>query len=192
MTLDALRFVVLPMSNTGRQPHAAAIAGVAVAALAVAGYIGSASGVPTVRSPLPLATTLPIFWFWVAVDEAPQLRWVIDYAIPMSVGPLLLLAWHPCLTVGADFVPRRSLVGLLVLSALAVAHFVFGWDYGMKYQGKVYVTALLVLNVAALITTWAALLRARRWRKFRSTLIAHALIVAWLVWIAFPWLGELP
>jgi hypothetical protein len=75
---------------------------------------------------------------------------------------------------------------------LTAAHFVLGWDYGIEYQGKVYVITLLVLNIAALIATWAALWRARRRRTFQTTLTAHALVVAWLVWIAFPWLGELP
>jgi hypothetical protein len=136
-----------PMPNRLGQPRSAVGTVAAAAALAVVGYVGSASGFPTVWSPLPLATTLPIFWFWEAVGEAQSLRWVVDYGIPMLMGPLLLLAWHPRLAVGADDVPRRSFLGLVLLSVLAAAHFVFGWNYGLKYQSQGYVRAVLVLNV---------------------------------------------
>jgi hypothetical protein len=173
-------------------PYAPSIVGATAAVLAVAGLVSSVSGAPIVRPPLPLATTLPVLGFWVAVGEDPNLRWVVEYAIPMLAGPLFLLAWHPRLAVGADYVPRRSLVGLLLLSVLAAAHFANGWSYGMRYQGSSYVIALLCLNLAVLTASWAALCHARRRRTFSAALTTHALVVAWLVSIAFPWLGDLP
>ena len=144
------------------------------------------------RSPLPLATTLPIFWFWMGVHEARALRWVIEYAIPAVVGPLLLLAWHPRLLAGADEVPRRSSVGLVLISILTVADLAFGWQYGLKYQGKPYTMALVLLNAVAMSVAWVLLWVARKRRTFWSTLVSHAFVAGWLVWIAFPWLGELP
>jgi hypothetical protein len=180
------------MRNPERQLNRTAATGVAVLILAVAGYVGSASGVPTVRSPLPLATTLPIFWFWMGVHEARALRWVIEYAIPAVVGPLLLLAWHPRLLAGADEVPRRSPVGLVLISILTVADLAFGWQYGVKYQGKPYTMALVLLNAVAMGVAWVLLWVARKRQTFWSTLVSHAFVAGWLVWIAFPWLGELP
>jgi hypothetical protein len=145
-----------------------------------------------VRSPLPLATMLPIFWFWIGVHEAGGLRWVVEYAIPAMVGPVLLVAWHPGLLTGADEVPRRSDVGLVVISILTVADLAFGWKYGVKYQGKEYTMALVLLNAVAMGIAWVLLTAARRRRTFGSTLASHAFVAGWLVWIAFPWLGELP
>jgi hypothetical protein len=65
-----------------------------------------------------------------------------------------LLAWHPRLLKGAWQEPKRSVVGLVILSLFTVANFAFGWKYGVEYQGTAYVTALLFLNVAALAAAW--------------------------------------
>jgi hypothetical protein len=180
------------MTHSDQRPTATLTIGAAIVALALAGFMGSASGVPVVRSPLPLATTLPMLWLWMGVHEAPALTWVIEYAIPMLAGPLLLLSWHPKLLRGAWHVPKRSVAGLVILSVLTAADFCFGWEYGIKYQGTGYTFALMFLNTAAVGVSWALLWLARTRRRFGFTLMAHAFVVAWLVWIAFPWLGELP
>jgi hypothetical protein len=167
------------MRDPERQLNRTAAIGLAVLILAVAGYVGSASGVPTVRSPLPLATTLPIFWFWMGVHEARALRWVIEYAIPAVIGPLLLVVWHPRLLAGADEVPRRSPVGLVLISILTVADLAFGWQYGVKYQGKRYTMALVLLNAVAVggmgsvmdRTEAAELLVDARFSRFRCRLV---------------------
>jgi len=182
----------LHMRNSERPLNRTAGTGLAVLVLAVAGYLGSAGEVPTVRSPLPLATTLPTFWFWMGVHEARELRWVVEYVIPTVVGPLLLLAWHPRLLAGADEVPRLSPIGLVLISILTVADLTFGWQYGVKYQGKPYTVALVLLNAVAMGVAWVLLWFARKRRTFWSTLVSHAFVAGWLVWIAFPWLGELP
>jgi uncharacterized RDD family membrane protein YckC len=100
------------------------------------------------------------------VHEARALRWVIEYAIPAVVGPLLLLAWHPRLLAGADEVPRRSSVGLVLISILTVADLAFGWQYGLKYQGKSYTMALVLLNAVAMSVAWVLLWVARKRRTF--------------------------
>jgi len=180
-----------PTLEPGRRIATSAVI-VALVIVAVAGLVGSASGVPTVLSPLPAATTLPMFGFLIAVREAASLRWVVQYAVPTVVGPCLLLAWNPSLLKAAAKVPRRSIVGLAVLSGLTVAAFAYGWAFGVKYQGHRYTFVLCVLNAAALMIAWSLLWLARRRDHFVTTLAAHAFVVAWLVWIAFPWLGELP
>src|SRR5712671_2351199 len=154
------------MPNSERRLNPTVATGLAVLVLAVAGYVGSASGVPRVRSPLPLATTLPIFWFWIGVHEATGLRWVVEYAIPAVIGPLLLLTWHPRLLTGTDEVPKRSAVGLAAISILTVADLAFGWKYGVKYQGKEYTIALMLLNTVAMGVAWVLLTAARRRRTF--------------------------
>jgi hypothetical protein len=127
-----------------------------------------------------------------AVHEARTFRWVIEYLIPAAVGPFLLLVWHPGLLSGTHKVPKRSYIGLLVLSTLIAAHLGFGWSYGVRYQGKEYTITIVVLNVVATSLAWVLLMTARTRATFPWTLVAHAFVAAWLVWIAFPWLGELP
>ena len=180
------------MVETERRLNSSIAITVAVAALAFAGYMGLASGYPTMWSPLPVATALPTMLLWVSIGEAPSLRWLVDYVIPGAVGPILLLTWYPGLLSGAEYVPIRSIVGLVLLSALTIAHFVFGWEYGVKYQSAQYTMAMALMNGVAILSACGLLGYARRRRTFASTLVAHATVVAWLVWIAFPWLGELP
>jgi uncharacterized membrane protein YtjA (UPF0391 family) len=165
---------------------------VAVAVLALAGCAGSAAGVPRIASPLPFVTTLPMSVFWAAVREAPELRWVLEFVVPALIGPALLFAWHPKLLKRAENVPRRSLIGLPMLSALTIMWFLSGWQYGLKYQTRAYVISVALFNAAALMVAWGLLAFARKRRSFKTTLLMHSFVVAWLVWIAFPWLGELP
>src|SRR5689334_24775063 len=115
------------------------------------------------------------------VHEAAALRWVIEYAIPAMVGPLLFLAWHPRLLAGADEVPRRSLVGLALISILTVYDLAFGWQDGLKYQGKPYTVALVFLNAVAMVVAWVLLWIAQKRRAFWTTLVSHAFVAGWLV-----------
>jgi hypothetical protein len=110
----------------------------------------------------------------------------------MLIGPLLLLVWHPRLAIGAQTVPRRSWWGLGVLTILTGLVFRVGWGLGIRYQSARYVWCLLVLNIVLLGCAWWLLWRASRAQSFRRTLLAHTWVVGWLVWVAFPWLGELP
>jgi hypothetical protein len=126
------------------------------------------------------------------VGEAAGLRWVVAYAIPAVIGPLLLLKWHPRLVTGAEDVPKRSAVGLTVISILTVIDLASSWKYGVEYQGNEYTVTLVLLNAVAMGIAWLLLKAARRGRTFASTLVSHAFVAGWLVSIAFPWLGELP
>jgi hypothetical protein len=110
----------------------------------------------------------------------------------MLVGPVLLIGWYPRLISGAARVPTRSIVGLVLLSVFTIVDFILGWHYGVTYQGTAYTMVLLFLNAVALTLGWTLLWSARTRQQFRRTLAAHTFIVVWLVWIAFPWLGELP
>jgi hypothetical protein len=163
----------------------------AVAALAAAGRFSISEGVPAAWAPLPLAVMIPVFWAMSATGEALSLRW-LPQAIPSLVGPVLFIAWYPQLLTGASQVPRRTLIGLVVLSALTAIHFVLGWDFGLKYDGRSYVVAVTCANVAAIAACWGFVIYARRRPSFEATLLAHAFVALWLAWIAFPWLGELP
>ena len=88
--------------------------------------------------------------------------------------------------------PRRTFVGLAMLTFLTVLWFVGGWGYGLQSQGLVYVIAVALANGLALYICWRLAIDARRKVSFETTLFAHASVALWLTWMAFPWLGELP
>jgi hypothetical protein len=135
---------------------------------------------------------IPIFWAIRFTGQGQGLDWVWEHAVPGVVGPALLLAWNPRFLTGAAGYPRRSTVALALLSMLSVAWFWSGWSLGTRYESASYVHGVCGLNIVVLAFAWVFALRARRSPSSRSTLLAHWTVVFWLVWVAFPWLGELP
>jgi len=165
--------------------------GAALLVLAIAGHVGVAAGAPTMWSPLPALTILPTLGVLIGTGESTPARWIVEFILPACVGPLLLFAWHPKLLVGARRVPARSVAGLAVLSFLTFLDFWLEWTQGVRYHGETYVRGVFAVNMMALCGAWALLLWARRRQAFTITLAAHTFVAAWLVWFAFPWLGEL-
>jgi hypothetical protein len=165
--------------------------GAALLTLAIAGHVGVAAGAPTMWSPLPALTLLPSLGVLVGIGESTPVRWIVEFILPACVGPILLVAWHPKLLVGVSRVPARSVAGLAVLSLLTFLDFWVEWTQGVRYHGETYVTGVFVVNMLALCGAWALLLLARRRQVFTITLAAHTFVAAWLVWFAFPQLGEL-
>jgi hypothetical protein len=70
-------------------------------------------------------------------------------------------------------------------------HFWLEWPRGLRYHGEAYTIGVLSTNAVAIGLGWLLLWFARRADTFLATLVAHTWIVGWLVWQAFPWLGEL-
>jgi hypothetical protein len=163
--------------------------GVTVLALAAAGRAGIADGL-AIWSPEPAATVLPILASLMVMGEGTSWRWVHEFGVPCLIGPALLFAWYPGLLSGANTVPRRSTVGLLLLSVLTLVDFALEWKHGIQYHGEQFVRGTFIVNVLAGCIAWALMRLAYQRMTFATTLTAHAWVVAWLVWFAFPWLGE--
>ena len=49
---------------------------------------------------------------------------------------------------------------------------------------------MTILNVLAVGVAWVLMLMAQRRKDFATTVAAHACVVGWLVYCAFPLLGE--
>ncbi len=163
-----------------------------VLSLGALGVASSHAGSPKPFAPFPMIVLVPQFWSLVATHEARSLRWVTEFAVPAVIGPALFLLWNPGLLFRASTYPRRSTFGLACLSLLSVAWFWAGWPLGVKYEGQRHVVTVLLLNALALACAWAMALLARRQPSAERNLMGHAVVVGWLVWLAFPWLGELP
>ncbi len=164
---------------------------VAVLTLTTVGIGGTLIGYPHAYAPLPQAVVMPVLLTIRPSGQGHGLDWIWRYAVPGLVGPVLLLAWHPRLLVGVTGYPRRSIVGLVLLSIATAAWFASGWASGVQYKGVAYVWGVFIMNAAALLACWVLAARAIRERSRGGTLLAHWAVVLWLVWLAFPWLGEL-
>jgi hypothetical protein len=155
--------------------------------LVLLAWIGCFSGgMPSLIRPLPMMTTIPAF-----VLSSPPFR-SSSYLFAVLVPALLFIAWHPGLFRGKCEIPIRTFVLLTVLSILSVIYFVSGWNDGKQYQGREYTIVICAMNVVWLVSLWILLYGAYRLRVFKTNLLFHAVLFAWLAWYGFPYLGELP
>ncbi len=156
---------------------------VAGLALLVPAAIGLNDNGPSIIHPLPALTILPAFFL------SGLHLWKAAVIIPT----LLFFAWNPGLLFGDGKIPKKSRVLLMVLAVLSVVWFVGGWQFGMEYQGAEYTYTVCILNVVSI--GFLAFVFVSKWGKessFGINLVLHWILFAWLAWIAFPYLGEMP
>src|SRR5713226_2405212 len=103
------------------------------------------TGYPTILHPFPIITVLPAFYL------ASAHLWMAGAAIPV----MFFFLWNPGLSRGDTRAPKRSYALLAATAFLSVIWFVFGWKFGLQYQGSTYTHALCAINVA-----WVAILGA--------------------------------
>ncbi len=138
------------------------------------------NGVPRWWSPFPFALIIPML-----MGCMPA--WLF-------VGPLTfwgLASTYP----GSGFVharvPLRTKVIVPLVTALGAWAVIGSIPYGVKWQGREHTMTVVGLNIALIAAIWVLFAVALR-RPGRGTILAlHWLFVFWLVWQAFPWLGEL-
>jgi hypothetical protein len=152
--------------------------------LLIPAWIGLySSNMPTLFAPFPALTFLPALLL-------SELRlWSLAVLIPT----ILFLLWTSGrLSIWQSKVPTRTLILLATLSVLTIADFKLSWNYGVQYQGRRHTIAVDVINLLWLVCLWTILYWTRRRPSFRTNLLLHWLLFAWLSWYAFPHLGELP
>ena len=142
-------------------------------------WLSLSVGVPTLWVPLPAALVLPIFLG-------------VPVIVTQFVMPLVFWIWTYQLFSGASEIPLRSTVALALLTLLTPTWFALSWAYGVEYQGPEHTQIMLVYNVLFLSVLWRIWFSLRRKRTFWGSLLFHWVIAFWIVWGAFPYLGELP
>ena len=139
------------------------------------------SGAPTIFSPFPALTVIPVLML-------PQ---PLQYSGVLLPG-LLFLFWNPQLMRLEGKVPKRTYILFALLAALSVLYFAESWKWGLQYQGPQFTAVICSINVA-----WIGFLTIAFRRCLRSTptfgtsLFIQWMLFVWLSWCAFPWLGEL-
>ena len=110
--------------------------------------------------------------------------------IPISLASLFWVSGRG-LFRGDSNIPRWLLWASLVIGVLHVDFFFESWNYGLKYQGLAHTVAVSVENAVlfgAIVTVYVI---GRRNPSFGRNLLCRWLFFFWLVWCAFPFLGEL-
>ena len=165
------------------------VAGIAVGAFS---WIGMGGGLGSFGpwSPFPAVTVLPSLVGSVLAGGNKTGYTFLRYVFPAVIGPALFFGWNLQLFRGVEKVPRRSWIGLIVLTGLTIYFFVSSWTLGIKYQGLAHTTTVAAVNAFALGVCWSLLLLAHRRPSFGRSLLFHWMTTVWLVWVAFPLLGE--
>jgi len=121
------------------------------------------------------------------------------FILAAFIGPLAFLApagifllWSKQLLNGEARVPHRSLWALAVLGALNFWYFLSVWTEGVLRYGHDYVLTVAIVNAGFVATLGGRAVRSYRRPTFASSLFFHSLLFLWLVWYAFPYLGEGP
>jgi hypothetical protein len=142
------------------------------------------TGAPTVLSPLPVLTVIPLLY--VGGNR------LTDIAI-LLVPALFFAIWNPQLFRGEGRVPKRTVALFGVAIVLNAAWTAIGWNWGLHYQGARYVHLVTLLNAVWILTIGLMFLYLRRSKTaYWQSLAIHWMLFAWLAWYAFPYLGELP
>jgi hypothetical protein len=109
-------------------------------------------------------------------------------AVPM----VLFFVWSLGLFQGDADVPKRSYVLLLVATLLDALWFVVGWKDGLAMQGPKYNYSVCAVNIVWIAALWMLFVRSRKTEpSFKSNLLFHWMLFAWLAWYAFPFFGEM-
>ncbi len=162
----------------------AAITAASGLGLLVPAAIGLNDNGPTILGPLPALTVLPAL----ALASWDRHIWKAAMAVPM----LLFFFWLPGLFHGEDKIPKRSYALLAIATVLSVLWFIAGWKYGLDYQGARFTYTVGIVNLAVVSSLAVAFLKIRKGKSsFKTSLILHWILFAWLAWYAFPWLGEM-
>ena len=158
----------------------------------VAGTISIHRGSKVLWSPKPLLVVVPAFLIGAMPPRrvaGPSHEWILSVlaAAPItvayfvwSIGPL-----H------TSRIPVRSIVLLFLVTLFTFLSFLFGWKYGVKYQGRIHTISLVIINFVLGLTSFAILAFYSESPSGVLSLSFHGTLFLWLAWFAVPVLGDL-
>ena len=155
------------------------------AALALLSWFGLGASGLGIPATYPFPLLIPAF---VAVDAFG----IWGLSLVVAIIPVIFIAWSIHLFKGATKIPLRSFIFLAVIISLNILYFIYSWSYGVKWQGLTYTVIIAIINVAiASFLLWYGL-KSREQQTYFKNYLFHLSMFAWLSYIAFPTLGELP
>jgi hypothetical protein len=153
----------------------------AASLLLIPSLIGSfLSGVPTAFSPFPALTVIPALMF------SPHFTY-----LAALLPSFLFLLWNPQLFREEGKIPIRTYLLFVLLIGLSTMYFVLSWKWGLRYPGPQFTAIVCSINVVWVGFLGLAFRRcSEKIPSFRTSVILHWMLFAWLSWYAFPWLGD--
>jgi hypothetical protein len=137
-------------------------------------------------SPCPFLGFLPIAYLEEWFIDWPYATWLVP-SIPYLIltAPIAFKANH-------HHLPIRSVVLLIVATLTTVYWFSTSTSYIGKYQSMTYFVGSATSNAGIIGVLWGLWLGLRNRFNFALVLVWNLILVCWLFWLAYPWLGEYP
>ncbi len=157
-------------------------------ALWAVAYASISANYPTIFSPFSFVVIVP----GMALSQVISSNKLTYFLFGTLITPVTFVLWSFPLLRGQTQIPKRSKIGASLLVALSLYSLIGSWPYGVIYQGVFHTVVICIWNVIC----WFALFFLNRSNSIRqsywSNYLFHWIFFAWLAWVAFPWLGELP
>jgi hypothetical protein len=138
--------------------------------------------------PAPLAMVIPAWLIGETllgnIDAGPKLIPLIG-ALPFTIVGIPLL-WPQ------SRVMWPTVILCFTLAIASVVYFAVSWSQGLKYQGIAYTASVALANLSIAAACFWLTRRGLRGTSYWHRYLAAVVPCLWLVWCAFPWLGEMP
>lgn len=150
-----------------------------------------AAGVPTIICPFSFVVFIPFLFLSLIIEKLSTSLSTLTIILSCTVTPIFYMLWSRKLYNDKNKIPRRSIVLFSILLVFSFIYLMRGWNEGLRYQGKQHILAMYGLNLLFWIIMIVLYFVNKERPTFKTNFIFHWVSFSWLIWVAFPWLGEL-
>ncbi len=147
---------------------------------------------PKVWSPYPLLVMLPAFFIrGMSIHyrgRYPLGAFVSSLfsAVPITVAYYI---WSKG-PVATSQIPLRSVILMVIVAVITILSFIFGWKYGVKYEGFMDTVGLAAINFSLATILVAILVLYKMSTSYVLSIAFHATLYFWMACFAMPLLGN--
>ena len=151
-------------------------------------------GVVAFCSPVFPTYPVPIWIFTIVLDRLAS-QTMAGYTVIRVIYAVIVAAvfWvlaRP-LRHSGNLYPQRSMILAAIGIALSAIYFIASWRYALTYQGAELLSIYVLANgtvITLLVGGWQVFRKSARWWP---SFWLHWILLAWILCLAFPWLGEM-
>ena len=148
-------------------------------------YLPFSAGTPTWYAPWGLSMLFPI-----------ALSLIIPSTAFLSLFgffllPLLYFPWGLPILSGKKSIPQYSLWLSTIIMTLSIVWILSNIELGNRFRGIHFTRMMLILHGLFAVILFSLAWWNRRDTEYWQNYVFHLLFFIWLVWLSFPWMGEL-
>ncbi len=145
------------------------------------------SNVPSTNAPFSLTVVIPFFVLNSLFGDGIFSSTLGIVLLPTVYLIICFFTINSCTST----IPTYMKIATLILVALSAIYLLCAWSFGIRYQGLSHTKTIIIYNLGF----WVSMLAIYRSNKNQSsldtTIFYHFLFFSWIIYVSFPWLGEL-